>query len=240
MITGKDIHAAWRDGMLAQGRPVPTERMSWETLSEPDKQLDDLIALRLHVQGSSEGDTGMTVDPEAFLKMTKVYYENLATIRVLQASLHDVAGVAVPNVHPRLCEKSTEEGECIDADTTLGCQHEGGHKFDICSTHDEEWSECPFRPYSDRIAALQKRMAWRAIYTFTRRVDEEWIVPALGRHYSAHPDGTPYVYDAPDGIHPVTKDDSPSALYPAVVVPKELIGRVIVIRPVEFGEGERL
>ncbi len=224
-LTGKDIHAAWRDGMLAQGRPVPEERMSWETLSEPDKQLDDLIALRLYVQGaSSAGDSGMTVDPASFIKMTRVYYENIAKIRVLEAKLQDIAGATVTRDQPALC-KTVKKSITPEA------------YYEACETHDYEFSECPFRPFTNRILALQKRMAWRAIATFTRRVDQEFIIPSLGKHYSARPDGTPYCYTDDPHFH---QDDSPSGLYPTVIVPKELVGRVIAVRPVEQGEGERL
>ena len=55
-LTGRDVHAAWRDGMLAQGREVAPERMRWETLSEQDRELDDGIAAALHaVTGPEEG-----------------------------------------------------------------------------------------------------------------------------------------------------------------------------------------
>ena len=43
----EDVHREWRDGMLAQGRKVSTERMEWETLSDEDHQLDDRIAAAL-------------------------------------------------------------------------------------------------------------------------------------------------------------------------------------------------
>jgi len=57
-LTGRDVHAAWRDGMLAQGREVAPERMRWETLSEQDRELDDGIAAALHaVTGPEEGLT---------------------------------------------------------------------------------------------------------------------------------------------------------------------------------------
>ncbi len=93
------------------------------------------------------------------------------------------------------------------------------------------------RGMRERISVLEKRMAWRAVMTFVRRVDEEWIVPALGRHYSADAEGKPYCYSDDPRF---TKDESPSGLYPAVVVPKEVVGKVIAIRPLEIGEGERL
>lgn len=161
-------------------------------------------------------------------------------VAALEAKLQDIAVASVPNVNPRLCEKKIEDAGCPDSDTTLGCRHEGGHRIEVCATHDEEWSECSFRPFTDRILALQKRMASRAIYTFTRRVDQEWLDPSKGVHYGAHPDGTPYAYDVPDGVHPVTKDESPPGLYPVIVVPKDLIGEVVAVRRIGFREGERL
>lgn len=47
LVSGRDIHSAWRDGMLAQGRSVTQERMKWETLSQQDRDLDDGIAAML-------------------------------------------------------------------------------------------------------------------------------------------------------------------------------------------------
>lgn len=46
-VLAKEVHAAWRDGMLIQQRKVASERMKWETLSEDDHQLDLYIAARL-------------------------------------------------------------------------------------------------------------------------------------------------------------------------------------------------
>lgn len=43
----QEVHGAWRDGMLEQGREVAPERMAWETLSEQDKALDRYIGARL-------------------------------------------------------------------------------------------------------------------------------------------------------------------------------------------------
>ncbi len=45
--TGFEVHAAWRDGMLSQGRDVPKARMHWGTLTDEDRALDDYIAARL-------------------------------------------------------------------------------------------------------------------------------------------------------------------------------------------------
>ena len=44
---GIEVHAAWRDGMLRQGRAVAPERMTWETLSEQDRELDRELGARL-------------------------------------------------------------------------------------------------------------------------------------------------------------------------------------------------
>jgi hypothetical protein len=46
-LDGRSVHAAWRDGMLRQGREVAPERMAWETLTQQDRELDDWIAARL-------------------------------------------------------------------------------------------------------------------------------------------------------------------------------------------------
>lgn len=43
-LLARVVHAAWRDGMLAQGREVAPNRMKWETLSEEDQALDICIA----------------------------------------------------------------------------------------------------------------------------------------------------------------------------------------------------
>lgn len=43
----REVHAAWRDGMLAQGRDVAPHRMTWETLSPEDHALDAYIADRV-------------------------------------------------------------------------------------------------------------------------------------------------------------------------------------------------
>lgn len=47
LLRSEDIWRAWRDAMLAQGRPVASERMAFATLSDDDKALDDRIADRL-------------------------------------------------------------------------------------------------------------------------------------------------------------------------------------------------
>lgn len=43
----REIHAAWRDGMLADKRPVSQDRLSWDTLWEKDRELDRYIAARV-------------------------------------------------------------------------------------------------------------------------------------------------------------------------------------------------
>ena len=47
-ITAQDVHMAWRDGMLEQGRRVPARRQQWATLSAKDRVLDQKIAQRLN------------------------------------------------------------------------------------------------------------------------------------------------------------------------------------------------
>jgi hypothetical protein len=42
-VGAKIVWQAWRDNMIRQGRYVPEERMSWETLPEQDKELDESI-----------------------------------------------------------------------------------------------------------------------------------------------------------------------------------------------------
>jgi hypothetical protein len=44
---GREVWAAWRDGMLEQGREVAPERMDWDTLSEQDRALDRYIGERI-------------------------------------------------------------------------------------------------------------------------------------------------------------------------------------------------
>jgi len=73
-----------------------------------------------------------------------------------------------------------------------------------------------------RILDLEERMRVRDIMSFKRRVDEEWIDPSRSKHYTAGASGNVYVYDYHGG--------DPVGLYPALVVPKELVGKVVVIR----------
>jgi hypothetical protein len=42
-----DVHAAWRDTMLYQGRRVADERQTWEGLPDVDKGLDRVIHRRV-------------------------------------------------------------------------------------------------------------------------------------------------------------------------------------------------
>jgi hypothetical protein len=46
---GRVVHQAWRDAMLAQGRPVAPERLRWDTLSPADHELDGAIAYEVIV-----------------------------------------------------------------------------------------------------------------------------------------------------------------------------------------------
>lgn len=41
---GREIHRAWRDSMMNQGRKVSPEKLEWETLPYQDKMLDEQIA----------------------------------------------------------------------------------------------------------------------------------------------------------------------------------------------------
>lgn len=43
----REVHAAWRDGMLRQRREVAPNRLDWATLSEEDQELDAYIARRM-------------------------------------------------------------------------------------------------------------------------------------------------------------------------------------------------
>jgi hypothetical protein len=58
-ITGRDVHREWRDGMLAQGRVVSPERMSWETIGYQDQSLDAGIAERLNALTSPAPAEGL-------------------------------------------------------------------------------------------------------------------------------------------------------------------------------------
>jgi hypothetical protein len=40
----RQIHTAWREGMIHQGRDVAEERMEWPTLPQREKELDQFIA----------------------------------------------------------------------------------------------------------------------------------------------------------------------------------------------------
>ena len=40
----REVHRAWRDIMISQGREVPEQRMKYETLDHKDKLLDAIIA----------------------------------------------------------------------------------------------------------------------------------------------------------------------------------------------------
>lgn len=43
----QEVHSAWRDGMLGQGRDVALTKRDWDTLREEDKVLDRYIASRV-------------------------------------------------------------------------------------------------------------------------------------------------------------------------------------------------
>lgn len=60
--------------------------------------------------------------------------------------------------------------------------------------------------------------------SFERRVQEEYILPERSKHLSGRSDGTVFEYVP-------TKDClSPKGLYPAVIVPRWLIGKIVQIR----------
>ena len=60
--------------------------------------------------------------------------------------------------------------------------------------------------------------------SFERLVQEEYIVPEKSKHLSLHADGTPFEYKPPPDCM------SPKGLYPAVIVPTHLIGKVVLIK----------
>jgi hypothetical protein len=59
--------------------------------------------------------------------------------------------------------------------------------------------------------------------SFERRVEEMYIVPEKSRHLSAH-SGAVFEYK------PLPDCMSPKGLYPAVIVPRQLIGKVVLIK----------
>lgn len=53
----KEVHAAWRDGMLNQGRPVSRLRLKWETLDQLDHELGQQYTCRINAnQAQSESE----------------------------------------------------------------------------------------------------------------------------------------------------------------------------------------
>jgi len=60
--------------------------------------------------------------------------------------------------------------------------------------------------------------------SFERLVQEEYIVPERSKHLSLHADGTPF------GYVPTKDCMSPKGLYPAVIVPRWLVGKVVLIK----------
>lgn len=57
---------------------------------------------------------------------------------------------------------------------------------------------------------------------FTRRVENNYIIPKRSVHYSADKDGVPFEY--------IPSDPSPAGLYPSVVVPEQYLGKVVLIK----------
>lgn len=71
--------------------------------------------------------------------------------------------------------------------------------------------------------------------SFERRVQEEYILPERSKHLSAHTNGEVFEY-VPDKYCV-----SPKGLYPAVIVPRWLIGKIVQIRekPKEAEDGNK-
>jgi hypothetical protein len=68
--------------------------------------------------------------------------------------------------------------------------------------------------------------------SFERLVQEEYILPERSKHLSLHADGTPFEYVP-------TKDCmSPKGLYPAVIVPRWLVGKVVLIKEKTEEDGD--
>jgi hypothetical protein len=72
-LRGVHVHAAWRDGMLAQGREVAPERMAWDTLTQQDRDLDDGIAAAL--SGSSDPEAGGLPSEAEFERAIQAAYD---------------------------------------------------------------------------------------------------------------------------------------------------------------------
>ena len=63
-IDGRAVHAAWRDGMIAQGRIVERDLMAWDNLRDVDRSLDETIAQPLkRAAGRESGGTKLEVSP---------------------------------------------------------------------------------------------------------------------------------------------------------------------------------
>jgi hypothetical protein len=68
--------------------------------------------------------------------------------------------------------------------------------------------------------------------SFDRRVEQQWIVPARSKHWEGpKPEGWAEAVEKFPQLR--FRDESPEGLYPAVIVPMSLIGRIIRITPVE-------
>lgn len=63
--------------------------------------------------------------------------------------------------------------------------------------------------------------------SFERRVDELHIVPRKSKHYTVDGDGNSCVYEIPPD------DQSDEGLYPAIIVPSHLVGKVVLIKEKE-------
>lgn len=79
----REVHAAWRDGMLAQERPVSQQRMTWETLDERDRLLDREIAIRLAARlGGGRGTPGETLESQIERLRSEVSDDSLFPILI--------------------------------------------------------------------------------------------------------------------------------------------------------------
>jgi len=67
---------------------------------------------------------------------------------------------------------------------------------------------------------------------FERRVERLWIDPARSQHFTVR-DGKVVEYKPPPDCI------SPAGLYPAVIVPERLVGRVVQIKPEEESKNKK-
>jgi hypothetical protein len=83
-ITGREIHQAWYQGMIMQGREVPPPRRQWETLDQRDRDLDIHIArvflqqLAINVDTEVRAQRAMGDDPVP-TRMAEYLYRQMET-----------------------------------------------------------------------------------------------------------------------------------------------------------------